>query len=65
MDPLAEVREICMALPEVIERPSHGAPTWFVQGKREELAAICGEAYRVIAPRRLVDALDDQRSSAT
>lgn len=28
------VREICLALPEVIERPSHGAPTFFVQGKR-------------------------------
>jgi hypothetical protein len=23
-----------MALPEVVERPSHGEPTWFVQGKR-------------------------------
>ena len=125
MDALDEVREICMALPEVTERPSHGTPTWFVQGKktfvqlwdhghhedtfphlwcaapagvqqelvetepdrffrppyvggrgwngvrldapieRDELAAICEEAYRVIAPRRLVQALDDQRSSAT
>ena len=24
---------ICLALPEVTERPSHGAPTWFVRGK--------------------------------
>jgi hypothetical protein len=23
-----------MALPEVTERPSHGAPTWFVRGKK-------------------------------
>jgi hypothetical protein len=31
---LAErLRVICLALPEVTERPSHGAPTWFVQGK--------------------------------
>ena len=31
---LAErLRVICLALPEVTERPSHGAPTWFVRGK--------------------------------
>lgn len=28
------LRAICMALPEVTERPSHGAPTWFVRGKK-------------------------------
>jgi hypothetical protein len=28
------VRTICLALPEVTERPSHGAPTWFVRDKR-------------------------------
>jgi hypothetical protein len=32
--PLALVREICLALPEASERPSHGAPTFFVRGKR-------------------------------
>ncbi|MGN6695836.1 MAG: MmcQ/YjbR family DNA-binding protein [Aquihabitans sp.] len=31
---LAEVRGACLALPEVIERPSHGAPTFFVRGKK-------------------------------
>ena len=31
---LAVVREICLALPEVSERPSHGAPTFFVGGRR-------------------------------
>jgi hypothetical protein len=31
---LAAVREICLALPETSERPSHGEPTFFVQGKR-------------------------------
>jgi hypothetical protein len=31
---LAEVRKICLALPEVNERPSHGAPTFFVRDKR-------------------------------
>ena len=28
------VRAICGALPEVEERLSHGAPTWFVRGKK-------------------------------
>jgi hypothetical protein len=32
--PLERVRELCLALPEVTERPSHGAPTWFVRGKK-------------------------------
>lgn len=31
---LERVREVCTALPEVVERPSHGMPTFFVQGKR-------------------------------
>jgi hypothetical protein len=33
-DPVAEVRRICLDLPEVSERLSHGAPTWFVRGKK-------------------------------
>ena len=31
---LAEVRKICLAFPEVNERPSHGQPTFFVRDKR-------------------------------
>jgi hypothetical protein len=31
---LAEVRQICLALPETSERPSHGEPTFFVREKR-------------------------------
>jgi YjbR len=31
---LATVRELCLALPETSERPSHGEPTFFVGGKR-------------------------------
>ena len=31
---LARVRKIVMAFPEVTERLSHGAPTWFVRGKK-------------------------------
>lgn len=28
------IRAIFMALPEVTERPSHGAPTWFIRDKK-------------------------------
>jgi len=31
---LAQVRQICLALPETSERPSHGEPTFFVREKR-------------------------------
>lgn len=32
--PLGRVRGLCLALPETSERPSHGAPTFFIRGKR-------------------------------
>jgi hypothetical protein len=110
------IRAACLALPEVVERPSHSAPTFFVQGKKSfvmvwadghhhnqfphlwcaapagvqaemvsseperffvppyvggrgwlgvrlddvddaELAALCEEAYRVVAPAKLVKLL--------
>lgn len=28
------LRALCLALPEVTERLSHGEPTWFVRGKK-------------------------------
>lgn len=116
---LERLRAICLGLPEVTERPSHGAPTWFVQGKKtfvqlwlrghhaddfrhlwcaappgvqeemvaaepdrffrppyvghrgwlglrldgtldwEEVAAVCRDAYRTVAPRRLAALLDE------
>ena len=31
---LREVRRICASLPEVTERPSHGAPSFFVRDKK-------------------------------
>ena len=31
--PLASVRAICVAFPDVTERLSHGAPTWFVRDR--------------------------------
>jgi hypothetical protein len=31
---LVRVRGLCVAFPEVVERPSHGAPTFFVSGTR-------------------------------
>lgn len=114
---LAHVRAACLALPEVVERLSHGSPTWFVRGKTtfvtfvddhhgdgrlgiwfaapagaqeelvageparffrppyvghrgwvglrldidpdwDELAGVCAEAYRTVAPKRLAALLD-------
>ncbi|HEX3714447.1 MAG TPA: MmcQ/YjbR family DNA-binding protein [Trebonia sp.] len=117
-DLAARLREICLALPEVTERPSHGAPTWFVQDKKSfvtlwaaghhadgfphlwcaglpgvqealagsspgrffrppyvghrgwigvrldggvdwaEVAELCADAYRAVAPARLIAVLD-------
>jgi hypothetical protein len=34
VDIIDRLRAICLDLPEVTERPSHTAPTWFVQGKK-------------------------------
>ena len=31
---IEKLRSICMELPEMTERISHGSPTWFVQGKK-------------------------------
>jgi hypothetical protein len=33
-DLAGQLRAICLALPEVTERPSHGAPTWFVRDQK-------------------------------
>jgi hypothetical protein len=33
-DLAGQLRAICLAFPEVTERPSHGAPTWFVRDKK-------------------------------
>ena len=33
-DPLPGLRAICTGCPNVTERPSHSAPTWFVRGKK-------------------------------
>ena len=34
---LEKIRQICHGLPLTTERPSHGAPTFFIQGKRSYL----------------------------
>jgi hypothetical protein len=121
-DALDRLRSICLALPEVTERPSHGAPTWFVRDKSvfvqfwvdghhehdfphlwcaapagaqealvaaqpetffrppyvggrgwlgvrmdgdvdwDEVGELCADAYRVVAPKRLVRILDERES---
>jgi hypothetical protein len=117
-DVLARLRAVCLALPEVTERLSHGSPTWFVRGKKtlatfvdnhhgdgrlaiwcpappgvqgalvteepdrffvpayvghrgwlgvrldrdldwDEVAGIVEDAYRLVAPKKLVAQLDD------
>jgi hypothetical protein len=37
---LERLRAACLALPETSERPSHGAPTFFVRGKRAFLTVM-------------------------
>ena len=37
---LGGIREICLFLPETSERLSHGAPTFFVRGKRAFLMVV-------------------------
>ena len=37
---LEKIREICLGLPETSERLSHGAPTFFVRGKRAFLMVL-------------------------
>ena len=39
---LGRIREMCLALPETSERLSHGAPTFFVGGKRAFLMVLTG-----------------------
>ncbi len=114
--PLERLRTLCLVLPEVTERLSHGEPTWFVRGKKtfvmfadhhhddrlafwcaappgaqeamvsseperyfrppyvgprgwlgvwldvpadwDEIAGLVADAYRVVAPARLVAELD-------
>jgi hypothetical protein len=34
MDGLERLRGLCLALPEVTERLSHGEPTWFIRDKK-------------------------------
>jgi hypothetical protein len=36
--PVERLRQLCLALPEVTERSSHGEPGWFVRGRRQFVA---------------------------
>ena len=44
MTPLDRVRAICLALPEVEERLSHGEPAWFI--KKGRLFAMFADQHR-------------------
>ncbi|MEO5763272.1 MAG: MmcQ/YjbR family DNA-binding protein [Vicinamibacteria bacterium] len=37
VNPETRLRKICMAFPQVTERLSHSAPTWFFKGKKSFL----------------------------
>ena len=50
---LARVRKHCLALPDVNERLSHGAPTFFIRQEDVRDGAI-EDAYVVVAPPALV-----------
>ena len=39
-DPIAELRRLCVALPSVTERLSHGEPTWFVNDKKTFVMSV-------------------------
>jgi hypothetical protein len=39
-DPFERIRELCLSLPETSERLSHGAPTFFIRGKRSFVSCL-------------------------
>jgi len=44
--PLESLRRLCVALPEMTERLSHGEPTWFVGGRTFATYAIAPARLR-------------------
>ncbi|WP_314177814.1 MmcQ/YjbR family DNA-binding protein [Streptomyces winkii] len=46
-DLLVHVRALCMKLPEVTENLTHGAPTWFVRGRRSFLKFVDPAAHNL------------------
>lgn len=47
---LAGVRQLCSALTEVTERPTHGAPAWFVRGRRSFVKFVDPRDHRFDEP---------------
>jgi hypothetical protein len=43
-DLAGRIPAICLALPEVTERLSHGAPTWFVRS-RSAFVTLCADGH--------------------
>lgn len=74
---LDAVRTIALALPETNERLSHGAPTFFIRDRKtfvmfvdnhhdvdvdwDEITEIVEDAYRCVAPKKLIAELDGLR----
>lgn len=48
---LSRLRTICLALPETSERLSHGAPAFFVRGKRAFLMVLTNQARAFFFPQ--------------
>ena len=66
---LERLRQICIALPQVEERPSHGEPAWFWKGKK--LFAMFADnhhddrlAFWCAAPKGIQEALIQERPTS-
>ncbi len=45
-DPISRLRALCLALPEVTEKISHGEPTWFVRpGKSDRVFVMLADHH--------------------
>jgi len=50
-DPLERLRAICLSLPDVTERPSHGSPAFYVRGKTT-LVHVWVDGHHALAAQR-------------
>ncbi|MGX6603604.1 MmcQ/YjbR family DNA-binding protein [Micromonosporaceae bacterium Da 78-11] len=50
VDVTERVRAVCQALPEVVERPSHGSPAFFVRGKKTFVTVMADGHHHDLFP---------------